>query len=78
VQTGRPLESYGAHCLGYNHYVGVCLIGIDEFTTEQFNSLETLIRGFTVDSDKVIGHNKVSPKTCPNFSVEAFKLAREL
>lgn len=76
VEAGRPLGKSGAHARGYNDYVGICLIGKDVFTDEQFNSLETLCRGF--DTNNIIGHYKVSAKTCPNFDVEQFVEQRRL
>jgi len=76
IQEGRSLSKKGAHAIGYNDYVGICLIGIDTFTTKQFDSLEELIRSFDVVTDNVIGHYKVSSKTCPNFDVDAFKHKR--
>ena len=27
VQSGRPERCQGAHAVGYNHYIGVCLVG---------------------------------------------------
>lgn len=74
IQPGRPHGAMGAHAKGYNHYTGICLIGIDSFTPQQFNSLEVLIGNFDVPLDRVLGHYEVSDtKTCPNFDVEAFK-----
>ena len=78
VEEGRPLGTHGAHALGYNHYVGICLIGKGDFTEEQFNSLEQLIRMFDVESKRILGHYDVSHKPCPRFDVEAFKEARQL
>lgn len=82
VETGRPLEVSGAHARGHNSSsIGVCLIGKESFTEEQFTSLETLIRGMQVqfDLEKVLGHRDVdSHKTCPNFSVGEFMISRGL
>lgn len=76
VQKGRPLGTKGAHCRGYNHYVGICLIGIDSFTEAQYKSLEKLIRELDAPMPNVLGHNEVSTKSCPNFDVQAFKELR--
>jgi len=74
IQNGRPTYWSGAHAKGYNHYIGICLIGIDEFTKEQFDSLAELIE--TLDEEigieEVLGHCDVSHKTCPNFNVQDF------
>ncbi len=76
VETGRPLDRLGAHAKDYNDYVGICLIGKDSFTKEQFDGLEKLCGEF--DTHNIIGHYKVSPKTCPNFDVEDFVSKRNL
>lgn len=76
VQIGRPLGCPGAHAKGYNNYVGICLIGVAKFTKSQFDSLEHLLKSFDTPRDNIIGHYRVSNKTCPNFDVESFKLKR--
>ena len=78
VEEGRSLDKFGAHAKGYNDYIGICLIGIDSFTEEQFISLAQLIIGlleqFQLDTDTIKGHYEVSTyKTCPNFDVNEFK-----
>ena len=77
VQNGRPDYWQGAHASGYNDYLGVCLIGKDVFTDDQMLSLKILVcdkmleHGF--NKSKIIGHNQVSSKTCPNFDVTEWK-----
>jgi len=53
IETGRPLDDdsdleldeKGAHTWGYNHAVGICLIGESgKFTNAQMGSLHFLIR----------------------------------
>ena len=45
IISGRPVATAGAHCKGQNYdSVGVCLIGNDEFTQEQFKALNNLYR----------------------------------
>lgn len=71
VQPGRPLTvKYGAHCKGKNDWMGVCLIGRDSFTDEQFEALDALITKY--GCKEVKGHYAFSSKTCPNFNVEEF------
>lgn len=77
VQAGRPLTKQGAHCKGHNHdSIGICLIGGDEFTTAQYNSLkelcERLMEEYSISSDDIYGHYEFSNKTCPNFNVDDF------
>ena len=45
IENGRPEYWIGAHVKGKNHIsLGVCLIGRDHFTNEQFSSLENVLR----------------------------------
>ena len=78
IERGRDSDKQGAHAKGHNDALGICLIGIDEFTHAQFISLEKLLKEKGFKSDEVIGHYKVSSKTCPNFNVETFLTAIEL
>ena len=78
IEAGRPLEISGAHCKGHNaDSIGICLIGKNEFTDKQFNSLRDLIKGLMIQYklkiDNVYGHRDFSNKTCPNFDVNEFK-----
>jgi len=82
LETGRPFnfdayiqdEEIGAHATGFNYEsIGVCLIGKDLFTKEQYSQLENLlIRLIAVNPDcKIAGHYQVDNKgkSCPNFNV---------
>lgn len=78
IQTGRAENVLGSHAKGYNDYLGICLIGIDTFTSAQFASLKSLckelIDKYNFKLDNVKGHCAVNPnKTCPNFNVANFK-----
>ena len=72
VENGRPEYWPGAHAKGHNEAIGICLIGIDSFTHSQLIELETLLKNHDFTSDEVVGHYKVSNKTCPNFDVETY------
>jgi len=78
VQIGRPLGIVGAHVRGHNTgSIGICMIGIDEFTEEQFVGLGQLVIGlieqFGLSVDDVYGHRDFDThKTCPNFDVKLF------
>ena len=78
VQPGRPLEQIGAHAQGHNDCsIGICLIGKDEFTCQQFEALTELfakLRG-QFPGVKLRGHYEViAPgqpiKTCPNLDMD--------
>ena len=73
LANGRPEYWQGAHASGHNkNSLGVCLIGTDKFTIEQWSILENLVRKLLIKypSSKIIGHNEVSDKTCPGFDVQ--------
>jgi len=78
VQRGRPEEKAGAHCRGQNRdSIGICMIGVDEFTPSQFEALERVVRGlqeaYNVSDAMVFGHRDWDKKkTCPNFDVSAW------
>ena len=77
IEVGRILPKSGAHALGYNSKsVGICLIGKEEFTMKQFESLISLIKDlmmiYDIPASNVLGHKetpKSHGKTCPNFDV---------
>jgi N-acetylmuramoyl-L-alanine amidase len=87
VETGRMLDGddfltdneKGAHALGYNeNSIGICLIGIKNFTSNQIRSLLSLIEELTskhnIPHTNILGHcetasGKRQGKTCPNFPV---------
>jgi len=78
IQVGRDLNKSGAHAKGHNsNSIGICLIGKDTFTEKQFDSLSYLTKGlkyqFSIYSKNIVGHYKVSSKTCPNFDVDKYK-----
>lgn len=78
IHEGRPINQPGAHCQGANaNSIGICLIGVKNFTPPQFGSLKKLcteLRG-TYPINKIAGHRefasaKKQGKTCPNFEVK--------
>jgi len=86
VEVGRKIDGdnfvsdneAGAHALGYNSKsIGICLIGVKDFTEEQFASLRKLLHElmnhYGIGKDKILGHYQVSAnRTCPNFDVPEF------
>ena len=80
VEKGRPIQRPGAHAKGYNkNSIGICCVGgvddqmnpEDNRTEAQKESLHLLLGGlyFQYNIEKIIGHNEVSSKACPSFSV---------
>ncbi len=71
--NGRPEYWKGAHASAHNKdSLGVCLIGTDEFTIEQWSILDNLLRKLNIKYPlaKIIGHNEISNKKCPGFNVQ--------
>lgn len=83
IETGRGMAKSGAHCRGHNRdSVGICMIGTDTFTKEQYIALKALVEGlksqFSLSDSDVYGHRDFDPhKTCPNFDtrVELAKIS---
>lgn len=77
VKEGRPISRSGAHASGYNaNSIGVCYVGGkggDTRRPEQNAALVKLIFELKVKygiaNEDIKGHNEVSSKACPNFSV---------
>lgn len=73
LETGRPMNKMGAHVKGHNYdSIGICLIGKDKFTREQFKSLRYCLEGiyqlYGISEDKIFCHYELdSKKTCPNI-----------
>jgi len=78
IENGRPEYWKGAHVKGHNNAIGICLIGINEFTPAQFISLEKILKDGGYKFSEVVGHYAVSKKTCPNFKVEQFLVSISL
>ena len=74
IENGRPEYWIGAHVKGKNEFsLGVCLIGKDKFTNEQFISLERVLKKWKMKypKAKIVGHKDTgnTKKSCPNFDV---------
>lgn len=83
VETGRDEAVVGAHCYGQNKdSIGVCLVGIKEFTPAQLASLYTLITSlmekYNLSSQDIYGHYEfTSGKTCPNIDMNIVRAGLE-
>ena len=83
VETGRPIEMVGAHCVNHNkHSIGVCYEGgldakgepADTRTPEQKTALRELLKRLHLQYPKalILGHNVFNPtKDCPCFDAQA-------
>jgi len=82
IQNGRPLNEIGAHVKSYNIWdnginvrginVGICLIGTDKYSIDQFSALRYYIEGlnqlYGVGPANVYCHYELDhKKTCPNI-----------
>ena len=77
IENGRPEYWLGAHVKGINDIsLGVCLIGRDSFTKNQFRSLAKVLKKWkdNYPQAKILGHRDTgnTHKTCPNFDVKAW------
>lgn len=74
IERGRPEYWSGAHVKGHNHEsLGVCLIGRDQYTDEQLDSLRLLLRDWKLKHPdaEIVGHCDLDDgKTCPNMDVK--------
>lgn len=77
--TGRAVGETGAHCPGANQDgIGICLMGTDKFTVNQWSALTNLVKALQNQYENkllVRGHYqfdsaKKQGKTCPNFNAE--------
>lgn len=81
ILEGRTEDRVGAHCEGQNHdSIGICLTGLEVFTTEQFSSLRWLVNKlkekYSFGDNRIRLHNEYNPKkTCPNFTRQEAGLA---
>lgn len=86
IETGRPLdddadiegEEIGAHAVGWNKAVGICLIGLSgDFTEAQLISLKRLVAKIRQQFKeiKVLQHSDVEPKKPHCAGLTKFQLA---
>lgn len=74
IELGRHIKEIGAHAKGHNtRSVGICLVGLDRFSAEQWYSVKLLVKALVIEIPSIVhvrGHREISPlKTCPGFSV---------
>lgn len=82
VETGRDVDVIGAHVKGHNaESVGICMIGTDEYTSEQYQSLYKLIKELQNRYPKalIFGHRDFDgvTKSCPGFDVVEWMITED-
>lgn len=70
--TGRPLDMIGAHCLGHNDCLGICIVGNFDLAPPDDETLRyaaALVSGylrmFDLEIDSIHRHHEYAPKSCP-------------
>ena len=80
ISNGRPEYWKGAHVRDYNTgSIGICVVGRDAYTPEQFKSLDSLYRKIKKAHPNIIwkGHRELDQyKTCPNDALMAWLEAK--
>jgi len=82
IQPGRSETQTGAHVGGHNrNNLGICCIGIDKFTENQFNSLTIWLldrmEKYSIPHSMVLGHNEYpghESRGCPNIDMQDLRL----
>jgi N-acetyl-anhydromuramyl-L-alanine amidase AmpD len=77
IHTGRDVREVGAHAGGYNaNSIGICMIGTDTFTGDQWDALQQLISTLKekYPAAEIIGHRDLPgvKKLCPGFDVRTW------
>jgi N-acetylmuramoyl-L-alanine amidase len=77
VYPGRSEDTTGAHVRGHNSgSLGICLSGRELFTSDQFHSLEKLLKDIcerhNLEKKDILGHCDLDAgKSCPNFDIHS-------
>lgn len=77
MDAGRPWYWVGSHAFGHNgDSMSVCLIGREDYTDEQIDSLVRLLVEWRVrwQNAVIVGHYELDPgKTCPNIDMHLIR-----
>ena len=75
VMTGRHIDEIGAHAQGFNQKsIGICLVGLDQFSPAQWSSLAHLV---TAEIARITGRNGPADRNNPLTPPAAIRLASE-
>ncbi|MBC8553399.1 MAG: N-acetylmuramoyl-L-alanine amidase [Candidatus Brocadiales bacterium] len=78
IEVGRAFGTRGAHVKGYNNEsVGICLIGMRDFTSKQFASAVFLIGKIlkAYPDAEILGHYELDSNKgdCPSINMDYFR-----
>ena len=77
VVIGRGEAEIGAHCLAHNaQSIGICVVGTDQFSANQWRSLAALVRGLRErlpSIQAVLGHRDTSPDKNGDGVIEGYE-----
>jgi hypothetical protein len=76
IFTGRGVQYEGAHTLGRNNMIGICVVGDYDSVSPTNAHVEALVRVLvaqlamfpTLTLDDIHYHNETAPKTCPGLN----------
>lgn len=72
--TGRDVRTIGAHCIGKNDHIGICVVGnydvgCEVLSAEKMDALVALtvnlMSQFNLPLESIHRHSEYAPKTCP-------------
>ena len=84
LRSGRPLDTVGAHCKGFNsESVGICMVGglnqqgetVDNFSDAQYKTLQTLLiilKEIYKDA-KIVRHKDLADTLCNEVNIDKIK-----
>ena len=83
IHTGRDLDEVGAHAAPYNAgSIGVCMIGTDQFTVDQWQSLRIVVdnaKQLLPNLKRISGHRDlVYRRYCPGFDVNTWYYTNQM
>lgn len=84
IEVGRRVDKLGAHCHGFNQYIGICLIGESgNFTQKQQNTLINLLKEIKklYKEIELFRHSDLDPEgkpNCPGISDENWNQLKNL
>jgi N-acetyl-anhydromuramyl-L-alanine amidase AmpD len=71
IYEGRDEEELGAHVAGWNaHSIGICMVGLDQYTPEQYDSLENVVRAMATRYSIPLQPPKLMHKKASNHVLE--------
>jgi len=81
ICVGRFLNEFGAHCVGKNDCIGICLTGnfdAENPTEKQIFSLKKLVNDLKIKKEDFHFHREFAKKTCPGSKIDKTNLLKIL